>query len=91
MVVAAEILSLFDERPYSIGPAEREARLLDELKAEHARHYAACPLFQKICDTWNWQPDPAIRQLPANPDPVLQGRGSTYAARLAHITPQARS
>lgn len=63
MVVAPDIVSLFDERPYSLPHAEREARLLDELKAQHARHYVACPLFKKICDTWDWQPNPAARRL----------------------------
>jgi hypothetical protein len=63
MVVAPDLRSLFEEPPYSQPRREREARLLDELRAEHARHYGGCALFRKICDTWNWQPDRAFARL----------------------------
>jgi hypothetical protein len=63
MVVAPAIASLFEEPPYGLPRDEREARLLHELKAEHGRHYDACALFRRICDTWNWQPDRDYRDL----------------------------
>lgn len=67
MVVAADLRSLFDEPPYGQPRREREARLLDELAAEHARHYEHCALFRKICDTWNWQPDRPCERLSGLP------------------------
>jgi hypothetical protein len=63
MVVAADLRSLFDEPAYGQPRREREARLLDELSAEHARHYEHCALFRKICNTWDWLPSRPYERL----------------------------
>lgn len=63
MVVAPDITSLFEDRPYGVPRGEREARLLHELVAEHRRHYRTCALYERICNTWNWQPDRDFRRL----------------------------